>query len=160
MITLNARLILTMIAVFVLTIIPLPVFIAAARPAWVLLFVLYVQCYLPRYFRVTWVFLFGLCLDVLSSTLMGEHAFVLLLTTWIMMHFTRRFNFFSTMQQMLLILLFCLFYQFVIFLMDAYLGYPQNMLYVAVSALTTTLVWPWLKLLLTQRQTRLSHYMK
>lgn len=151
MITLNARLFLTLVAALVLTILPLPETLSVIRPAWVLLVVLYVQCCLPAYFRITWVFLLGLCLDVLCSTVMGEHAFAMLLTTWLVTHRTRRFGFFSIIQQMSIIVLFCLFYQFVIYLIDAFFGYTSNILNVLGVAFMSMLFWPWLRLLFFTR---------
>ncbi|MDA9272277.1 rod shape-determining protein MreD [bacterium] len=147
MITLNARLLLALLMVLVLTILPLPTFIANFRPPWVLLLVLYVQFFLPSYFRVTGVFFLGLCLDVLLSTVIGEHAFALLLTSWLAADKTRRFNFFSTIQQMLLLSLFCLVYQFMIYLLDASLGYNYGIISALEAALFGMLFWPWLKLL-------------
>jgi len=151
MITLNARLFLTLTASLVLTIIPLPATLSEVRPAWVLLVVLYVQCCLPTYFRITWVFLLGLCLDVLSSAVMGEHAFALLLTTWLATGRQRRFGFLSTLQQMSVIGLFCLFYEFVIYCIDAFFGYTNHLFSVLGVACMSMLFWPWLRLLLFTR---------
>ncbi|MDF1757093.1 MAG: rod shape-determining protein MreD [Legionellaceae bacterium] len=142
---LNTRLLLSLIAVLVLTILPLPSSISMLRPSWVLLLVLYIQCCLPKYFRVTWVLLLGLCLDALSSTVMGLHSFTLLLTTWIATGRSRGFIFYSTLQQMSVILLFCLLYQFIIYLIDAALGLTSNVFYVIGSSFLSVLIWPWLR---------------
>lgn len=149
--TLNARLIFGLFTALLLTILPLPEILSAARPAWVLLLVLYVQCYLPTYFRITWVFLIGLFLDVLCSNVMGEHAFALLLTTWLLTGRTRRFGFFSTIQQMSIIVVLCLFYQLVLYVIDAFLGYTNNILSLISVAFTSTLFWPWLRVLYSGR---------
>ncbi len=141
----NARLLLAVTIAFVLTILPLPAIIAGFRPQWVLLIVLYIQFFLPHYFRVTWLFLLGLCLDVLLSTVIGEHAFALLLTSWFAAGKTRRFAFFSTLQQMILIIVFCFIYQFVIYLIDASQGYNNGILCVAGTAFISMLFWPWVK---------------
>lgn len=147
MITLNARLLLALMMGLMLTIIPLPETVNAIRPAWIFLLVLYVQCCLPAYFRIGLVFLLGLCLDVICSTIMGEHAFALLLISWLISGRMRRFNFYSTIHQMSMIVLLCFFYQSVIYLIDAFLGYTNNILNVFGVALTSTLFWPGLRLL-------------
>ncbi len=134
------------LAVLVLSIIPLPASTAIFRPSWVLMFVLYVQFFLPRYFRVTWVLLLGLSLDVLQVSVLGEHAFALLLTSCLAASKTRRFHFFSVIQQMILIALFCCGYELIIVLIDKSLGFNNGILYGAVTVLATLTFWPWFKL--------------
>ena len=112
--TLNVRFILALFVMLVLTILPLPEIMASYRPPWVLLFVLYVQFFLPQYFRVTWLFLLGLSLDVLLASVMGEHTFALLLTTGLASTKARRFHFFSPAQQILFICLFTAFYELIL----------------------------------------------
>ena len=144
--SLNARLLFVLLAALVLTIIPLPDAIASFRPPWVLLIVLYVQLFLPQYFRVTLVFLLGLSLDVLLSTTLGEHAFALLLTSSLAAGRSRRFIFFSIVQQMLLLAVFCLVYQLVLYLIDASFGYNITLSGASVAAFIGVLFWPWLRL--------------
>ncbi len=156
MMSMKARLVMMLLATLVLTTLPLPTFLSVIRPAWVLLFVLYVQCYLPIYFRVTSIFILGLCLDVMCSTVMGEHAFALVLTVWLASSKVRRFGFFSTIQQMSVIVLYGLFYQGIIFLLDSFQGNISSLLQVMGVALTSMLCWPWLGML-TNGITR-SHY--
>lgn len=147
MISLNARVLLALLLALALTILPLPVNITNFRPPWVLLVVLYIQFFLPNYFRVIWVFFLGLCLDVLLSTVIGEHAFVLLLTSWFATSKTRRFSFFSTIQQMILLAFFCLLYEFMIYLFDASIGYNNGLMNALGATLFGVLIWPWLRLL-------------
>lgn len=94
--TLNIRFVVAMFVVLAFTILPLPELMAAYRPPWVLLFVLYIQFFLPHYFRVTWLFLLGMSLDVLLASVMGEHTFALLLTSWLASTKARRFHFFTS----------------------------------------------------------------
>lgn len=141
----NTRLFLMLTIALALTILPMPTILTGFRPQWVLLMVLYIQFFLPHYFRVTWIFLLGLCLDVLLSTAIGEHAFALLLTAWFAAGKTRRFTFFSTLQQMILIVVFCLLYQSVIYLIEASQGYSNGIFFVAETAFISMLFWPWVK---------------
>lgn len=140
--TLNVRLFLALLISFVLTIIPLPMALVAFRPPWVLMLILYTQFFLPQYFSVTLIFFLGLCLDVLLSTVIGEHAFALLLATWFATGKIRRFSFFSMLQQMVLVALFCLIYQTIIFLIEAFLGYNTNLWIAVGTALLSMLFWP------------------
>ena len=145
--TLTFRFIFAVFLTLALTIIPLPEALAVFRPPWVLMFVLYVQFFLPRYFRITWVFLLGLSMDVLLASVIGEHAFALLLASIFASSKTRRFHFFSIAQQMILIALFCSVYQFILVLIDAALGYNNEALFALGTVLITMTFWPWVKLL-------------
>ncbi len=145
--TISFRFLLAILIVLSLSIIPLPDLFTAFRPPWVLMFVLYVQFYMPKYFRVTWVFFLGLALDVLLACVLGEHALALLLASCLAASKTRRFYFFSTIQQMFLIAFFCLVYQLLIVLMDASLGNNNGVVYAFITVFITMLFWPWVKLL-------------
>lgn len=143
----NLRLFLAFFLVFVLTIIPLPTLLTGFRPPWVLMLILYLQFFLPNYFNITVLFILGLCLDVLLSTVIGEHAFALLIATWISSTKARRFYFYSIGQQMLMVAKYCLIYQLVIYFIDVFLNYNHNVIWVCGSSLVSLLLWPWLRLL-------------
>jgi len=147
MIKLKIRLFFLLLLACVLTILPLPHIIAGFKPPWVLLFILYVQFYLPQYFNISILLFVGVCLDVLLSTALGEHAFALILTTWLAASKVRRFNFFSILQQMMLVGLFCFVYQWTVFLMDAYMGHSNGLLMVVGAAFLGLLFWPFIRLL-------------
>ena len=147
--TLTIRLFFALFLAFVLTILPLPEMIMAFRPPWILLFVLYIQCLLPNYFNVTLVFLLGLCLDVLLSTIIGEHAFALIVTTWFAAGKARRFRFFAMVQQMLLVGLFSGVYQLIVYLIEAFVGYHNAPWMIVGPAVLSMFFWPWIRLLLT-----------
>lgn len=145
--TINFRFIFAVFLVLALSIIPIPNIIAIFRPPWVLMFVLYVQFYLPRYYRVSWVFLLGISLDVLLVTTFGEHAFALLLTSCLAASKTRRFHFFSVVQQMMFIALFCMVYELTLVLIDTSLGLNNNLFFAVGTVLVTMIFWPWIKFL-------------
>lgn len=144
--TLNMRFLFFVLMAFILTIIPVPHAISVFRPPWVLMFVLYIQFFLPRYFRVTWLFFLGLSLDIVLASVIGEHAFALLLTSWFATSKARRFQFFSIAQQMILIAIFCLMYQLVLVLIDESLGYNNEFSYAIGTVFISMLFWPWTKL--------------
>ena len=147
MIRLNVHLFFALFIAFVLTILPLPEMMVGFRPPWVLILVLYVQFFLPNYFNIFLLFFLGLCLDVLLSTVIGEHVFALVLTTWFVAGKVRRFYLFSMGQQMVLVALFCLVYQSILFLIDAFLGYNNGPWLIVGTALFSMLFWPWVRVL-------------
>lgn len=143
---LNFRLFLAVILTLALTILPLPDLLTALRPPWVLIFLLYVQFFLPYSFNIVILLLLGLALDVLLSTILGEHILALSIVTWLANSKARRFRLFTIGQQMALIGFFTLFYQSIILLVDASLGYHFSFLMTLGSAIITILLWPWIRL--------------
>lgn len=145
--TLYIRLFIAILGALSLTILPLPSVLVDIRPPWILLFILYVQFYLPDYFNVIFVLLIGLLLDTLLSTVIGEHAFALLFASWLANNKARRFCFFSIIQQMALIGFTVFIYQSLLFLIDAFLGFHITIMSIMGGVAISILLWPWLRLL-------------
>ncbi len=144
---LRLKLLIAFIAALVLSILPMPQLLSAFRPPWVLLLVLYIEYFIPGKFHISTLLLVGLVLDVLLSTVIGEHSFALLLVTWIASTRSRRFQFFSMMQQITLIGLFCFIYQTIISGTDALLAFNYSVLMPIASSLLSMFIWPWIRLL-------------
>ena len=140
------RLFLAVTLVFMLSIMPLPSVLSLIRPLWVLVLMLYMQFSMPNGFRVGLLLLVGLTLDALCVSVMGQHAFALITTAWLATNWARRFNFFSIQQQLVLIALLCFVYQSILYLFDLVLGYHASLLIYVMPVITTTLLWPWVKL--------------
>jgi len=142
------RIFLLLILTLMLSIVPLPEIMQAFRLPWVCLLFLYIQFFLPQYFNVFLLFMMGLCLDVLLSTVIGEHATALLLVSWMASSKARRIQFFSMGQQMMLVGFFCLIYQVIIIAIDAFLGFDHAIWMPLVCGLSAMFVWPWIRILL------------
>ncbi|CDZ78877.1 Rod shape-determining protein MreD [Legionella massiliensis] len=147
MTSLGPRLFVAALLVLALTILPLPELLIGLRPPWVLVLLLYLQFFLPDHFNLMLLLVIGLALDVLLSTVLGEHAFALSIVSWIASTKARRFRLFTMGQQMALIGFFCLLYQAVILMIDASLGYYYGFIMPLGSTLITILLWPWVRLL-------------
>ncbi|MCU7812927.1 MAG: rod shape-determining protein MreD, partial [Candidatus Thiodiazotropha sp. (ex Notomyrtea botanica)] len=65
---------LTLLMGYFLTLIPLPEWAQTFRPQWVALILIYWCMALPERVGVGLGFIFGLLLDVLTGTLLGQHA--------------------------------------------------------------------------------------
>lgn len=142
------RLSLGLVVALVLTIIPLPSVFSMVRPAWVLLIILYTQCFFERYFKIFITFLIGLYVDVLTGAMMGQHVFALLVTTWFVSSRIQRFRYYSMAHQLCLIAVFSLIYQLNMYLVDALLGHAVFIWQILVVPFTTVLFWPWLCVLI------------
>ncbi|KTD31479.1 MULTISPECIES: rod shape-determining protein MreD [Legionella] len=143
----SLRLFAAVIIALALTILPLPEVLLGLRPPWVLILILYWQFFLPDYFNIAILLIIGLALDVLLSTVLGEHAFALSLVTWLASSKARRFRLFSMGQQMALVGFFCLLYQTLIVMVDASLGYYYGFLMLLGSTAISVLLWPWMRLI-------------
>lgn len=144
---LSLRLTLGLVITLSLSILPMPELIADFRPPWVLLFVLYIEYYLPGNSNQFTLLFVGLLLDVLLATVIGEHSFALLAVIWIASTKSRRFQFFSMMQQIVLVGFFCFLYQSIIVLITALLGYHYSVFMPLASAVVSMFLWPWIRLL-------------
>lgn len=135
------------LCVLVLTILPLPDLLLPARPPFVLLYILYIEYFLPGNLKLPAFILLGLVLDVLLASVIGEHSFALLFVTWIAISRSRCFQFYSMIQQIVLIGFFCLLYQTTIVTIDALLGFYYNVWSPLLSGLAAMLFWPWMRVL-------------
>lgn len=140
------RFLLTLIVALSLTILPLPQPLSSFRPPWVLLLVLYFEFFLLPCFNILVLLILGLMLDVLLASVMGEHAFALILVTWIASQRVRRFNYFSTGQQMIFIGFLCLIYQSLIIIIEVLQGHPISFISIG-GVMISSILWPWIKLL-------------
>jgi len=141
------RIVTAIIIALALTILPLPELLLELRPPWILILILYIQFFLPDYFNIVFLLIIGLVLDVLLSTVLGEHAFALSLVAWLANSKARRFRLFAMGQQMALIGFFCLLYQGLIVVIDASLGYYYGFLMSLGSTAISVLLWPWMRLI-------------
>ena len=142
----HLRLSLAFVIALALTILPLPSFLMGFRPPWVLLLFLYLAFYKPKAVNLIILFLLGLGLDVLLSTVLGEHAFALLLVTWLASTKERRFSHFPLGHQVIVIGLLCSSYQFTLFCIDGSFGYSTQFYAVFLSAGLSMVLWPWIRL--------------
>ena len=140
------RFLFALIIALSLTILPLPQPLSNFRPPWVLLLVLYFEFYLLPSFNILTLLILGLILDVLLASVMGEHAFALILVTWIASQRARRFNYFSMGQQIIFIGFLCLIYQSLIIIIEAFQGHPISFISIG-GVMISSILWPWIKLL-------------
>ncbi|MBA4696931.1 MAG: rod shape-determining protein MreD [Legionella sp.] len=141
------RVVIALVLSCALTILPLPQWAANFKPQWVLMFVLYLQFFLTAYCHPFLLLLLGFILDALLVTVLGEHAFALLVVVWIASRWRRRFTFYYMGQQIVVIGLLCFLYQSLLLLIESFLGYPSSFMSIAQSSLISMVLWPWMKLL-------------
>lgn len=134
---------LTIIVALVLTLLPMPGWTAWLRPAWVLLVLIYWSMDKPDRVNVGTAWIAGIILDVLNGTLLGEHALALTIVIYTVVRMHSRLQMFPLLQQGLSIFLLVLFYQFILYCVQGFIGeLPHGWLYWS-SSVTSMLLWPW-----------------
>lgn len=112
----------SIVAALVLSVIPLPESIAAFRPAWVALIILYWCLVEPRRYALLGAFLVGIVLDVLVGSLLGQHALALLIIVFLSQRFHLRIRTFPASQILLTVVVLLGLYEFVLYWIDGIQG--------------------------------------
>lgn len=126
-----------------LTILPLPEWARPLRPQWVSLVLIYWCLALPHRISVGTGFVLGLLLDVLTGTLLGQHALGLSLVAYLAVQLHARIRVFPLWQQALAVLVLLTMEQILSFWVMAITGQsPPGLQYWAIP-LIGALLWPW-----------------
>lgn len=90
---------LTFVAAFVLTVVPLPMWLQWGRPEWVALTLIYWCIALPERVGVGTALIAGIVLDVLEGAALGQHAFALVVVALLSLILYQRLRVYSLWQQ-------------------------------------------------------------
>lgn len=138
----RTRLLLSAVVALALTALPLPPWLDMARPAFLVLTVLYWSINAPRSGGVAFGFFAGLMLDVFQGPVLGEHALALSLITYITVREHQRIRSKPAFQQALLVFAALVVYEFVLFAIDGWTGHPVTSPARWMHTLTGALIWP------------------
>lgn len=145
---------LSYLVAMVLTIIPLPGWVVWVRPQWVLMVTVFWVLRMPHYVGVGIAWLVGCVIDLLTGSLLGQHAFVFAIVAYLLIKFHSRLRSLPIWQQTIMVfvlLMFNLSMQF--WLMNLSGTLPASWLY-WLSALTSSIIWPWAYLILCEYELR------
>jgi rod shape-determining protein MreD len=138
----RARLLLSAVVALALTALPLPPWLDMARPAFLVLTVLYWSINAPRSGGVAFGFFAGLMLDVFQGPVLGEHALALCLIAYITVREHQRIRSKPAFQQALIVFAALVVYEFVLFAIDGWTGNPVSSPTRWIHTLTGALIWP------------------
>ncbi len=132
----------TAVIALVLSILPLPYWLAVLRPQFLVLTVLYWSTMTPRAGGLLLAFAGGLALDVFQGALLGEHALALSLAAYlaIRLHLLVRAK--PVFEQSLFVFAALMVYEFVLWVIDGWSGHPLSNPARWLHTLTGGLVWP------------------
>lgn len=136
------------IVAIMLTLLPLPDWIAYLRPEWVSLVLIYWCMALPERVGVGIGWIAGLFLDVIHGAVLGQYALALALVAYFTLSLHQRLRVFPLLQQMFMVLLLVLFQQLVVIWIKGFTGESPGSMRYWLPSLTTMLLWPWLFVLL------------
>jgi len=138
----------TLLLALVLALLPMPDWTVWLRPAWVLMVLIYWTIAMPYRVSVGIAWLLGIIIDLLTGTLLGEHALAFTIVIYFVSRMQMRLHMYPLLQQSISILFFVLLYQFILYCIQGFIGQlPTSHLY-WLSSLTSMLLWPWLFILM------------
>ncbi len=118
------------------------------RPAWVLMVLMYWTIVMPYRVSVGAAWFTGIIVDLLTGTLLGEHALAFTVIVYLVSRIHMRVHMYPLLQQSVSILFFVLLYQFILYCIQGFIGQlPASNLY-WLSSVTSMLLWPWLFILM------------
>ncbi|QKE62137.1 rod shape-determining protein MreD [Aquipseudomonas campi] len=137
-----------------LSVAPMPDFMAIGRPLWLALFLSYWALAVPHRLGMVSAWVFGLLADVLNGSLLGLNALVLTLIVFLVLSLQRRLRMFPMWQQSLVLLVVFGLAQLVHLWLNALTGNRQPTLEFVFPALVSALLWPWVFAILRGLQQR------
>ena len=144
------RMVLSALVALVLTVLPLPTVADLMRPSFLVLTVLYWSIAAPRAGGVGFGWFCGLLLDVFHGPVLGEHALVLSLATYITAHEHQKIRSKPAFQQSLIVLVILAFYEVMLFAIDGWAGHPVTTPLRWVHCVTGAVIWPLAAAVLSQ----------
>jgi rod shape-determining protein MreD len=136
------RMALTVVVALILSVLPLPLWLAAIRPAFLVITVLYWSIAVPRLGGIGLGFCSGLALDVFGGAVLGQHALALTGITYVCVREHQKIRLKPSFQQALIVLGALVAYEFILFAIDGWTGHPMTSPLRWLHALTGALIWP------------------
>ena len=139
---------LTVLIALTLTIVPLPHWLEPYRPAWPVLALIYRGMALPQRVGVGAGWATGLLIDVLTGSLLGQHALALTVVMFLTLNLHQRIRVFPLWQQALSVLTLTALYQLLVLWFDGITGQRTGGWQYWMPSVIGMLLWPWVFMLL------------
>lgn len=131
------------VAAYMLTIMPLPEMVRAARPEWVALVLMYWCMAVPHRVGVGVGWLAGLGQDALQSGLLGQQALAYAVIAFVVLQLHQRIRVYPLAQQALIVLVLLTLVNLIQVWINGLTGRPTPHLSYWLPPLVGTLLWPW-----------------
>ena len=133
---------LTFVCALFLTVIPLPEWARYVRPDWVGLVLIYLCMALPERVGVATGWFTGLLVDLLTGTLLGQHALALTVVAYLTLRFHQRLRLFPVLQQSLTVLVLLILHQLLALWISRIIGRPGVPWFFWMPSVLGMLIWP------------------
>lgn len=139
---------LSLLGALMLTIWPLPDEVAPFRPEWAALALIYWIMAMPHRVNVGIAWFVGLILDVLTGSVLGQHALALAIVAALVTGIHLRIRVFPVSQQMIPVMALLAVHEVLLILVEGSTGRLYNLEWRWAPVLTGMLLWPWVLFLL------------
>ena len=140
------------VVALMLSALPMPAIVEPWRPAWVALVLIYWCMALPTRTGILTAWIAGLFLDVMSGTLLGQHALALSVIAFISLKVHRQVRVLPLLQQCITIYGLVFVFQALVLWINGIKGMPVTLSAYFAVPLISMLLWPWVFVVL--RDTR------
>ena len=148
----------TLAVAMVLTIFPLPAALIPLRPYWVALVLIFWCLETHSLITLGNAFLVGLVLDLLTGSLLGMHALGLVILMFLVTRFRARLRFFPPWQQALSVLALLINDRIILLWIISLEGDALPRASFWLAPVISTLLWPWVFLLLDRYRSLARHH--
>lgn len=131
-----------------LSVVPMPDHLDIGRPLWLALVLTFWAMNYPYQVGLLTAWCLGIAQDVLYGTLFGQHAVALVLVVFLVLTLQQRLKLFPLWQHSFALLIIYGLAQLVLLWLSSLSGMRPEIIYYAVPVLVSSLLWPWLYLLL------------
>lgn len=139
---------LTLIIALLLSVAPMPEHLEAGRPLWLALVLTFWAMNYPHRVGLLTAWGLGIAQDVLYGAVFGQHALALMLVVYLVLTLQQRLKLFPLWQQSCALLIVYGISQLVLLWLGTLAGMRPELSYYAVPVLVSSVLWPWLFLLL------------
>ncbi len=133
----------TLLISLVLSVLPMPQELQFYRIQWTALVLVYWCMAVPEKVGVGFAFVAGLLLDILTGTLLGQHALGLSVIAFITLKSYRRVRVFPLWQQSVYLVVLLALERLLFFWVDGTIGRPAKTAESWLAPLLGGLIWPW-----------------
>lgn len=142
------------VAALLLSMVVMPGWAAPFRPEWTVLVLIYWCLALPHRVSVGYGWLVGLCVDVLSGALLGQHALGFAVIAYLVVKLHQRLRVFPIWQQALSVMVFVALEQLLVLWVQGMIGMARESWTYWLPSIVSGLLWPWMFLLLRRLRRR------
>ncbi|MGI9199570.1 MAG: rod shape-determining protein MreD [Woeseiaceae bacterium] len=132
----------TIVIALMLSVLPLPGWLEAFRPDWIMITLIYWAMMLPRTWSVGSAWLIGLVLDVAQGTLLGQHALALCVVVFVTVRMHLLMRVFPTGQLVAAVFSLLALYQFILFWINGVAGVPVEAKHYWGPVISGAIIWP------------------